>query len=342
METISDDDRDNPAVYETKAVLRRLDDAVSLCQQYKDWKEHTESVFWLEKRRLSPSAAKNYDSPFYVQLYQTPLDIAPLMNNGVFEPMKSVVCTSATLGIGGKFDFWKRRTGVGFVEKERVREGEFPSPFPYKTNMLLAVPNDAPLPDSRDFQRFVEDAVVRLIKTAGGRTLVLFTSYDSLRHACDTARTALRTSGITILKQGDDDRFRLLSSFKDDTASVLFATDSFWEGIDVPGDSLSQVVIVKLPFGVPSDPVFAARSEQIQQRGGSPFMELSVPEAVIKFRQGFGRLIRRGDDRGAVVVLDRRIMEKQYGRIFLSSIPACRRVYEPLDAVCAAVASMLR
>ena len=144
-------------------------------------------------------------------------------------------------------------------------------------------------------------------------------------------------SGITILKQGDDERFRLLNTFKDDTSSVLFATDSFWEGVDVPGESLSQVIIVKLPFGVPNDPVFAARSEQIQKRGGNPFMELSVPQAVIKFRQGFGRLIRRGDDRGAVVCLDRRIMEKMYGRTFLNSIPDCKKMYSPLNEILSAV-----
>ncbi|MCR5724783.1 MAG: DEAD/DEAH box helicase family protein [Treponema sp.] len=341
METIADEDRDVPVLYETKSVLRRLDDAVALCKQFLDWNEHPDSVFWVEKRRLSPSAAKNLDSPYYFQLYQTPLDIAPLMNEGVFEPMKSAVCTSATLGIGGTFNFWQRRTGVGFVERERILEGVFPSPFPYKTNLLLAVPRDAPFPDSREYQPYVEQAVVRLIETAGGRTLVLFTSYDSLRRACDAARNALRSSGITVLKQGEDDRFRLLSAFKNDRASVLFATDSFWEGVDVPGDSLSQVVIVKLPFGVPSDPVFAARSELVQARGGNPFMELSVPEAVIQFRQGFGRLIRRGDDRGAVVVLDRRIMEKPYGRIFLASIPECRRMYDTLPVICDSVEKML-
>lgn len=341
VEMIGEDDCDNAAVYETRSVLRRLDDCVAVCQRYRSWEEHSESVFWLEKRRLM-AAAKGLDSQIYVQFHQTPLDIAPLMNGGVFEPMKSVVCTSATLGIGGDFSYWKRRSGVGFVEQNRVLAGMFPSPFPYKTNMLLAVPADAPFPDSRDFQPYLEQAVSRLIETAGGRTLVLFTSYDSLRRACECARIRLRASGITLLQQGDDDRFRLLGAFKDDTASVLFATDSFWEGVDVPGDSLSQVIVVKLPFGVPNDPVFAARSEQIEARGGNPFMELSVPEAVIKFRQGFGRLIRRGDDRGAVVVLDRRIMEKRYGRLFLDSIPECRRLYEPLDAVCTAVGEMLR
>ena len=341
MEEIPDDDADNAVVYEAKAVLRRLDDMVALCKNYSEADEHTDVVFWIEKRRLPPAIAKNFDNPFYLQLNQTPLDIAPMMNSGVFEPMSSVVCTSATLGIGKSFAFWEKRSGIAFAERERIKRGEFPSPFPYRTNMLLAFPKDAPFPDNPQFQPYIEEAIVRLIQAAGGRTLVLFTSYDSLRHACDVSRNRLRHSGITVLKQGDDDRFRLLSAFKDDTSSVLFATDSFWEGVDVPGDSLSQVIIVKLPFGVPSDPVFAARSEQIQKRGGSPFMELSVPDAVIKFRQGFGRLIRRSDDKGAVVVLDRRIMEKQYGRIFLSSVPECKKLYEPLEQIIDGVTRML-
>jgi ATP-dependent DNA helicase DinG len=160
-----------------------------------------------------------------------------------------------------------------------------------------------------------------LILAASGRTLVLFTSYDSLTRCRDAARNALYHSGFTLLKQGDDDRARLLALFKEDTSSVLFATDSFWEGIDVPGDSLSQVIIVKLPFAVPSDPVFAARSEALEAAGHNSFMELSVPDAVIKFRQGFGRLLRHSSDRGAIVVLDRRLSEKRYGKIFLDSIP---------------------
>ena len=341
METIPEDDLDNAAVWETKSVLRRLDDMTAICKNFLERDEHPDSVYWIQRQRLSPAIAKNYDSPFFIQLFQTPLDIAPLLNTGVFEPMETVVCTSATLGIDGNFNFWKRRTGVGFIEDERLLTGEFPSPFPYKTNLLLAIPNDAPFPDNEQFQPFIEDAVVRLIQAAGGRTLVLFTSYDSLRHACDVARMRLRLSGITILKQGDDERFRLLNLFKEETDSVLFATDSFWEGVDVPGESLSQVIIVKLPFGVPSDPVFAARSEQIQKRGGNSFMELSVPQSVIKFRQGFGRLIRRGDDKGSVICLDRRIMEKMYGRIFLNSIPDCRKMYAPLNDILGAVGEFI-
>ena len=133
------------------------------------------------------------------------------------------------------------------------------------------------------------------------------------------------------MRQGEDDPGRLLEAFKEEAESVLFATDSFWQGVDVPGDSLMQVIIVKLPFTVPNDPVFTARSDAIKKRGGNSFMELSVPEAVIKFRQGIGRLIRRSDDKGVVVVLDRRIYEKRYGSIFTSSMPECKRLYEPLS-----------
>ena len=338
---IPEDDADNAVVRETKSVLSRLDGMAALCKNFCGWDEHPESVYWIQRQRMNPELAKHYDSPFFVQLFQSPLDIAPLMHGGVFEPMSTVVCTSATLCIGGNFSFWQRRTGVGFVERERLLSGDFPSPFPYKKNLLFAVPNDAPFSDSEHFQPYLEDAIVRLIQAAGGRTLVLFTAYDSLRHACATARSRLHSLGMTVLKQGDDERFRLLNAFKDDTGSVLFATDSFWEGVDVPGDSLSQVIIVKLPFDVPSDPVFTARSELIQQRGGSPFMELSVPQAVIKFRQGVGRLIRRGDDRGVVVCLDRRIMEKRYGQIFLHSIPDCKRMYAPLNEILGAVGEMI-
>ena len=168
--------------------------------------------------------------------------------------------------------------------------------------MLFAVPNDAPTPDNIQFQQWVEMALPRLIQAAAGRTLVLFTSYESLKSAHRAAAASLRSFPGRIMKQGDDDNGKLLEAFKKENESVLFATDSFWQGVDIPGESLSQVIIVKLPFTVPNDPVFVARAEAIEKRGGSSFMELSVPEAVIKFRQGIGRLIRRSDDKGVVVV----------------------------------------
>ena len=143
------------------------------------------------------------------------------------------------------------------------------------------------------------------------------------------------------MKQGDDDRFRLLEQFRTDSASVLFATDSFWEGVDVPGESLSHVIIVKLPFPVPSDPVFAARSEDIEKKGGSSFFELSVPESIIHFRQGFGRLMRRASDRGAVTVLDGRLLKKAYGRMFIESVPETRQCFAPLKTVLGTIENFL-
>ena len=337
LERLGEDDRDLPSVWESKTVLRRLDDYVTLCKQFCEWNEHEDLVFYIQKVRLAPK--KQGEEPlFFAEFTQTPLDIAPLMNMGVFEPMSSVVCTSATLRTGTSFSYWLRRTGISFIEENRVIQKDFASPFPYRTNAIFAVPCDAPLPDrGMEFQNYVEDTVPRLIEAAGGRTLVLFTSYDSLRHTYNSTYSRLHGRGITVLKQGDDDRFRLLERFKADTTSVLFATDSFWEGVDVPGESLSQVVMVKLPFAVPNDPVFAARSEAVEKRGGSAFMELSVPQAVIKFRQGFGRLIRRGDDRGVIIVLDRRIVEKRYGKQFTTSVPMTRRMYNPLSDILRAV-----
>jgi ATP-dependent DNA helicase DinG len=334
IDSIDEDLRDSPAVWETKTVLSRLDVMAQFCKAYVQWQEYSQMVFFVERVKMPPLRGGGDQVQWFCRFVQAPLNIASRMNEGVFEPLSTVVCTSATIRSSKNFNYWLGRSGACFVEDDRLATGEFPSPFPYHTNVLLSIPTDAPLPDSSSFQPYVERAVARLISAAGGRTLVLFTSYDSLRNCWEACRRTFVNSGIALLKQGDEDRFRLLEKFKDDETSVLFATDSFWEGVDVPGSSLSQVVIVKLPFRVPDDPIFAARSEAVEQRGVSSFMELSVPEAVIKFRQGVGRLMRRSTDRGAVVVLDRRLVEKRYGRVFLEGIPRCRRIHGNIDELC--------
>ncbi len=339
IEEIPDEDTDNAVVWETKSILRRLDDVCVVCRNFSVWNEHRDFVFWMQKKRLSADFIHDNVNPFYPVFTMTPLDIAPLMNTGVFEPMESVVCTSATLKIGNSFNYWLKRTGLGFVDKKRIIQKEFLSPFSYEKNMIFAVTKDAPFPSDQKFTSYVTSALKSLIEAADGRTLILFTAYEMLRYVYDSVKYSMSGTGIAFLKQGDDDRSRLLENFKKDTRSVLFATSSFWQGIDVPGDSLSQVVIVKLPFSVPNDPVFAARSDLVTKSGGSPFMELSLPEAVIKFRQGIGRLIRRGDDRGAVVVLDRRIVEKQYGRIFIQSMPKTRMIYSSVNEIANTVSS---
>ncbi len=332
LEHIDEEDEDVPCAWECKTVLHRLESYAVLCTNFCHWDEHPETVFWMQKVKIPP---KNPGEEFlvFVQFVQTPLDIAPMMNRGVFEPLETVICTSATLRIENSFDYWLRRVGISFVPKERVSLASYDSPFPYRKNVLFAVPSDAPFPDSQYFQSYVEETVPKLIIATKGRALVLFTSYESLKYTYRSCEAMLSSHGITLYRQGDDDRFRLLESFKKDVHSVLFATDSFWEGVDVPGDSLCNVIIVKLPFSVPNDPVFASRAEDLEKKGLSSFMQLSVPLAVVKFRQGFGRLIRRGDDRGVIVVLDRRIVEKQYGKMFTKSVPMTRRMYNSLEYI---------
>lgn len=337
LDNLNDDDRDIPVVWETKSVMRRLEDFVRLLKHFAEWDEHEDTVFFFQKERLPPRKAG--EAPVYFTSFTaTPLDVSRMMAEGVFSPMDCVICTSATLRTGGSFSYWMRRTGASLIEEDRLEQALFESPFPYGDRVLFAVPGDAPLPlpGSSAFQTYTDEAVPALIEASGGRTLILFTSYESLRQSYQSCRSRLEQAGISCLKQGDDDRFRLLENFKEDRTSCLFATSSFWEGVDVPGESLSQVIIVKLPFPVPTDPVFAARSEAIEKNGGSSFMELSVPDAVIQFRQGFGRLMRRSDDKGVIVVLDRRIITKPYGRIFLDSVPRTRRMANPLAHIIAA------
>jgi len=240
-------------------------------------------------------------------------------------------------GPGGGRKNDSRSGGHGSAEKNYrpVLFGVFNSPFPYSRCVLLCTPNDAPLSTS-DYVRyneFVQNAVLRLILSAGGGALILFTSFESLNNAYNYAADELKKAGILALKQGDDDRSRLLKRFIEDEGSVLFATDSFWEGVDAPGGTLRLVVLCKLPFKSPGDPLFAARCETLERAGRNPFMELSIPEAVMKFRQGFGRLIRRSNDRGVVAVLDSRILKKTYGQIFLQSLPGTKINRDSLESV---------
>ena len=328
LKGISEEDKKVDSVWEATTILRRLEALAGFCSNFIRYDENPDKVFWIEKGK-------------FINYYQTPLDMSTLLHKGIFEAFSTVVCTSATLGIASNFSFWMRRTGILFEDKDRILQGIFDSPFPYKKNVIFAVPTDAVSADEFNFQSYVEDSLPRLIKASDGRTLVLFTSYESLKSAYEGCFSTLSKAGINLYKQGDDDRFRLLEKFKKDTSSVLFGTYSFWEGVDVPGESLSHVIIVKLPFGVPTDPVFAARSDAIGKRGGNSFMELSVPDAVIKFRQGFGRLMRKSTDRGCVTVLDKRLITKRYGSIFINSIPQTNICVETLSTICSKISYLL-
>jgi len=307
--------------------LRRFDDIAGICSGFTEYRKRPGEVMWVE--RCFPRNRKG--TPWAVFTI-CPLELAEILKESLFTPNKTVICVSATLAINGNFNYWTLRTGAALTEKPFLT-GCFPSPFPYSDSVLLAAPDDAPLPDEDGYQEFVNRSVSGLVSISGGSALVLFTSYQSMQSAWEAAWPELEALGICCFKQGDDDRSRLLQKFLADESSVLFATDSFWEGVDAPGDTLRLVIISRLPFRTPNDPVFEARREALIKNGGSPFMVLSLPEAVMKFKQGFGRLIRRSCDRGVVAVLDGRLIKKNYGVFFRQSIPETRTSFSGFQTI---------
>jgi DNA polymerase-3 subunit epsilon/ATP-dependent DNA helicase DinG len=270
---------------------------------------------------LKPDPAKIYwmetaNREKRISLHAAPLHVGPLVEKHLWNAKESVVMTSATLTAGGEFDYLKGRLSARDAEEVAVG-----SPFNYEASTLLYLATDMPEPQVKfEYQKALERGLIDLCKATRGRALVLFTSYAQLKQTAQVIRQPLQRAGIDVYDQSDGtSRTMLLDSFKTSEGGVLLGTKSFWEGVDVPGEALSVLVITKLPFDVPSDPIIAARSETFER----PFDEYNLPEAVLKFRQGFGRLIRTKSDRGVVVVLDKRIMTKGYGRLFLESLPRC-------------------
>jgi ATP-dependent DNA helicase DinG len=325
-------------VWDCRVQLARLSTIADVCDRFRNEEAGRNDIFWLETLRSSRGGDERERS---VRLVITPLDIGPLMQEAVYEPIKTVVFTSATLTVADSFSFWAGRVGLpGHGGREPLFHS-FPSPFDYRQRVLLGVPTDAPAPDSPSHKEFLSRFVTRTLLASHGAGLVLFTSYSLLRDVATAAFPELSRAGIRLLKQGDDDRARLLDAFRAERSSVLFATDSFWEGVDAPGETLQVVILCRLPFRVPSEPVLRARMTAIEERGGNPFNELSLPDAVVRMRQGFGRLMRRHDDTGVVLVLDPRIVTKRYGTVFLESLPVTKRSIAPSVEVMKAVTAFL-
>jgi ATP-dependent DNA helicase DinG len=256
-----------------------------------------------------------------------PIEIAPILKQELFEETSRVILTSATLSVGDSFEFFKGR--IGFEDGDALRVD---SPFNYQDHALLYSMRDMPDPglENQKFNAKVPEIVKEILVICRGRAFVLFTSYHLLNRTYNELKDAL--SGMTLLKQGELPRFALLERFKQAENAVLFGTSSFWQGIDVPGKALECVVITKLPFAVPDDPITQAKLEQIRKTNKNSFMTYQVPQAVILFKQGFGRLIRTKKDTGMVAVLDPRIHTKGYGRFFMQALPPCPRT-EDLDTV---------
>ncbi|MBI5694711.1 MAG: helicase, partial [Nitrospirae bacterium] len=261
-----------------------------------------------------------------ISLCGSPLNVAQEIKERIYDRLKTVVITSATLTVKKRFEYIDKRLGLDLLPPDRLITGVFPSPFDYRTQVIIGIPKDIPNPTDKAFGDALTGLVRESLTASRGRAFVLFTSFRMLHQVYDALEPELSAMGIQGMKQGDFPRHRLLQNFREYGSAALFGTDSFWEGVDVMGDALSNVIITKLPFSVPDDPVVEARQEEITAAGGNAFMEYIVPQAVIKFRQGFGRLIRSRTDRGSIMVFDRRIVEKNYGREFLASLPEGRVV----------------
>ncbi len=286
------------------SVIRRMTEAEAAASGLMH-KPSNELIYWVE---VNPRGER-------LSLNAAPLRVGPLVQKHLWYEKASVIMASATMTTHGEFQYIRNT-----LSAEDVNTVALGSPFDYESSTLLYVANDIPEPNVHGYQQVLDKTLIATAKATGGRMLVLFTSYAALKKTAQAITGPLAREDIFVYEQGEGaSPNALLESFKSTERAVLLGTRSFWEGVDVPGDSLSVVVITKLPFDVPSDPIIAARSELYEDS----FHEYYLPESILKFRQGFGRLIRTASDRGIVAILDRRVLTKQYGRLFLESLPPC-------------------
>jgi ATP-dependent DNA helicase DinG len=268
-------------------------------------------VYWVERQEKRETR---------LTLTAAPVEVASQLRSLIFRPGNTSIMTSATLAVGDGLRYFVNRIGGGEAATLQVD-----SPFDYKRQMRVFIPKKMPEPAAREpYENALERWIRHFVSMTQGKAFVLFTSYQTMQRLAETLAPFFRAERITCLVQGGAlPRHRMLQRFKEDRDSVLFGTDSFWQGVDVPGEALSNVILTRLPFAVPDHPLTQAKCERIIAEGGDAFREFSLPEALLKFRQGVGRLIRTQQDKGIVVILDNRILTKPYGKAFLAVLPKC-------------------
>jgi ATP-dependent DNA helicase DinG len=307
-----------------KDLTAASDRLIALADDVDQWCEQSTegNVYWTESSQTRRGHAR-------VALSAAPIDVGQAMQEHLFSVVPSVIMTSATLAVGkpASFDYFRSRVGI-----TQTRTLQLGSPFDYRKQVKLVLASGMPDPrETQAYEKATLTMVKRLVARSDGHAFVLFTSYQMLRNIAAAMRGWLAEKNLALYSQADGvPRHQLLERFKANSRAVLFGTDSFWQGVDVPGDALTNVIITKLPFSVPDQPLLEARLEAIREKGGNPFNEFQLPEAVIKLRQGFGRLIRTARDTGMVAVLDPRVKTKRYGKLFVESLPDCEVVEEPL------------
>jgi ATP-dependent DNA helicase DinG len=303
--------KDESSKVEVMESARQVDDTRNAIVEFLSL-EKSDHVYWVEK--------ETFGHPPDIRLIGAPVEVAPYLRRLLFRGGESVILTSATLSVSRGLKYFQSRIGG-----EAAATLQVDSPFDYGRQMKIYLPRHMPEPSQRaQYETELSRWILHFVTLTKGRAFVLFTSYATMRAVAVALESALADAGLESIVQGGAlARHKMLQRFKEDRGSVLFGTDSFWQGVDVPGEALSNVIITRLPFAVPDHPLTQAKLELIISRGGDPFREYSLPEAILKFRQGVGRLIRTQQDKGIIVVLDNRILSKPYGKSFLAVLPEC-------------------
>ncbi|MCL2521139.1 MAG: hypothetical protein FWE37_09125, partial [Spirochaetaceae bacterium] len=336
LERLSSAGTNEAAVLELKLATARLAGIAAICERFTHYNEEQTIVFWGERNNTSFGES-------YYRYLATPLDIGGQMQEIVYQKYSSVAMLSATLAVGDDFSYFKKRLGLYNYTAREVAEQSFASPFNYGAQALLAIASDSydPQAQQQDYLNYTVNFLLNLFTATQGRGLVLFTSYKLLRDVAAAIQNDLEAAGILLLCQGDADRGKLIKQFETSGKAVLLGTDSFWEGVDIDNIALKTVIICRLPFYPPTAPLAEAKAEHLERQGLRAFNELQLPEAAIKLKQGFGRLIRKGGDYGAVFIIDKRVLTKNYGSNLLNALPKAKRLYGEGDKLISEVKKFL-